>query len=771
MFNRISRIIFFILFFVNLLDAVPNMLNYRGKVFENGIPVSGTRTLRFRIYNQLTSGILLWDSGDQALDVNNGYYYYTMTGVPASVFTNDSRFLEVSVGGSLLAPREQLVSVGYAYNAAMLNGVPGTNINLWSRNGANIYRLTGNIGLRLSAPSQQLEMTGNLRMPLASTSSNAGVIFIGNSRFLFGIPTYNLFMGESAGSFSLTGDYNTGIGYTALSSLTSGADNVAVGYQALPNLTTGANNVGLGYRALYSLLTGSGNVAIGLNALYNQTGSYCVAVGGFSSYNVTGSYNIGIGYYTMYGTAGSTGTGNVGIGYYALQPLNAGTRNIAVGYNAGNSITDGSDNVLVGAYAGQALIAGLANTFLGSYAGYSTLGSSNVCIGYRVGYSDVGSGKLFIDNYNTSTPLIWGDFNNDYVNINGRLGVGTNAPANPFFVNGPFTGYVAYIKNINASAAGNGLYIDADSYDYGTSSALYGEYIKAYAPSVGGNAYGLCVYSYAYNTSTSYGVYVNATGGSTTGREWGLYVTSGDNYFSGDVGIGTIATTNRLQVLTSSAAHYAAYFANTANADTAFGIGIQAGRADGASFSKLVRFFDGDADAEIGNIGFSGTTITYGTFTGSHYGECDDMGKFEPGDVLVMTGRNSKVNPGARDGEPVYGVEFSSRPDDKRVIGVFGAKTSISRKDKNKTVHEKEVVVIYAVGNCYVKVTDANGDIETGDYLTTSGRPGMAQKQKEAMQMNFTLGKAQETVRWKDVEIDAKKGYKWKLIPIALTAG
>ncbi len=46
-------------------------------------------------------------------------------------------------------------------------------------------------------------------------------------------------------------------------------------------------------------------------------------------------------------------------------------------------------------------------------------------IGFYAGYSETGSNKLFIDISNTSSPLIYGEFNNDFVTINGKLGIGT----------------------------------------------------------------------------------------------------------------------------------------------------------------------------------------------------------------------------------------------------------------------------------------------------------------------------------------------------------
>ena len=48
----------------------------------------------------------------------------------------------------------------------------------------------------------------------------------------------------------------------------------------------------------------------------------------------------------------------------------------------------------------------------------------------------MGSNKLYIDNSNTTTPLIYGDFSTKNVNINGNLGIGRPAPAYPIHTAG-----------------------------------------------------------------------------------------------------------------------------------------------------------------------------------------------------------------------------------------------------------------------------------------------------------------------------------------------
>jgi len=119
---------------------------------------------------------------------------------------------------------------------------------------------------------------------------------------------------------------------------------------------------------------------------------------------------------------------NTFIGTFAGAGNRSGQFNTAIGRGAMNNITSSNDNVSVGFNTLNNLINNHRNTAIGNYAGFSNLGNGNIFLGFTAGYNETGSNKLYIDNSTTSTPLIWGDFTNDYVNINGNLGVGTTTP-------------------------------------------------------------------------------------------------------------------------------------------------------------------------------------------------------------------------------------------------------------------------------------------------------------------------------------------------------
>ena len=146
---------------------------------------------------------------------------------------------------------------------------------------------------------------------------------------------------------------------------------------------------------------------------------------GFWAGKVTtsGSYNTINGSYS--GICLTTGSGNT---YYGALSGRYGTTsgyNTFLGYATGYNTTQ-SSNVLLGSEAKYSSSTGEKNVLIGYKSGYSATGSSNVFLGYNTGYSETGSNKLYIENSNSSSPLIYGEFDNDLISINGKVGIRTS---------------------------------------------------------------------------------------------------------------------------------------------------------------------------------------------------------------------------------------------------------------------------------------------------------------------------------------------------------
>ena len=222
----------------------------------------------------------------------------------------------------------------------------------------------------------------------------------------------NTFVGTNAG-ISVTGLLaDTFIGGDAGKQNTSGWANTFVGYQAGYENTTSENNTFVGHVSGQKNTTGTDNTFIG---------------NGAGQYNTTGHYNTFIGSGAGTATLANPLTNgyNSFLGYQAGKSNTIGGSNGFFGARAGYSNINGFYNVFVGQQAGYSNISGSNNVFLGEGAGYSNAtGQRNIFIGDGAGFCETGSDKLYIDNTyygGCSQPLIYGEFVNRIVKIDGRL--------------------------------------------------------------------------------------------------------------------------------------------------------------------------------------------------------------------------------------------------------------------------------------------------------------------------------------------------------------
>ena len=170
--------------------------------------------------------------------------------------------------------------------------------------------------------------------------------------------------------------------------VTGDDNNVIIGKQTGSNNTSGENDIFIGYRAGYKNTQSKSNIFIGYQSglNYNDKSSDGNGRGG----------NVFVGDYTGTAKDGASGT-------------TTGRRNSFFGYYAGWSFEQGSNNIFIGAGAGENF----------------TVGSGNIFIGNEAGMNATGDNKLYIANSRTTTPLIYGEFDNQLLKINGYLSAKT----------------------------------------------------------------------------------------------------------------------------------------------------------------------------------------------------------------------------------------------------------------------------------------------------------------------------------------------------------
>jgi hypothetical protein len=266
-------------------------------------------------------------------------------------------------------------------------------------------------GAVIGAVSEAQQFTNGIKIDALQDISGAGIALeddLLTDRWTSSVT--NTFLGAGvlgAGNLAhgsgVEGWYNTAVGALALNSTTTGYANVAIGYSAGEDITSGNLNSFIGYQAGRNVTTGIGNIAIGYQALNsNTTGSTSTAVGRQAGFSFTGSNGLFFGYQAGYSTS-------------------SGNDNVMVGFFAGYSTTTGSSNSAIGSAALFSNTNGIQNTAIGMRAGYAADVSGCVYIGYFAGYNNSRANTLYIDNSNSTAPLLYGEFDNDTLTVNDYL--------------------------------------------------------------------------------------------------------------------------------------------------------------------------------------------------------------------------------------------------------------------------------------------------------------------------------------------------------------
>jgi len=170
------------------------------------------------------------------------------------------------------------------------------------------------------------------------------------------------------------------------------SETIAIGYQALNVATTNVTQslfLGVQSGRVLGASTSTNNTVVGNYTLWSSTGG--------------ANNNTAIGNYGLFGL--TTGDDNLAMGSFSLTNMTIGARNVAIGGSSGRN-SDGYDNV-----------------FIGYQSGYLNVGQNNIFLGSKSGYNETGSNRLYVEPTNSANPLIYGEFDNDLVRVNGDFEV------------------------------------------------------------------------------------------------------------------------------------------------------------------------------------------------------------------------------------------------------------------------------------------------------------------------------------------------------------
>ncbi len=386
------------------------------------------------------------------------------------------------------------------------------NAASWSFPNTTSFDLKNSTANALSFESGLLSFdTANSRVGIGDTSPSykldlAGVMGMNGEQILSDAGTANLWVGRS-GILQSGSSYNIGLGFGALNVVSSGSYNTAIGAYALAQTTTGGANTAIGQGALQALSVAANthNIGIGQGVGWNlQSGYYNTFIGDDA------------------GGGSSTYTNSDG--------------NILIGYSAGYGISGTSID---------------HNIAIGQEAGYNLTGDGNIFLGYKAGYNETGSNKLYIDNSDTSSPLIWGDFSSNILAVNGSLGIGDTSPDHTLDVAGNIGmnagGYLNFGDTDGSS--GYGIRDNSGNIEFKNSGGVWAE-----LGSGSGDSYWQLTDNSLAPTNTSYALNVGSTASSSA-----LFHVPGTinqnawfNLGSGNLGVGTATPSATLHVVSDS---------------------------------------------------------------------------------------------------------------------------------------------------------------------------------------------------------------------------
>ena len=250
-----------------------------------------------------------------------------------------------------------------------------------------------------------------------------------------------------------------------------------------------------------------------------------------------------------------------------------------------------------------------------------------------------------------------------------------------------------------------------------------------------------------HSTASSYGVYGN-------GDSAGVYGLTAGTYGKAVIGI-SIATIG---------IHYGGYFEVGASISPSYGIKVWNKGTFGAQYGIV-----GTCNSSSGyDFYASGAGANYGPFTGSHDGLIDISLTLEVGDILVddsliaaknvsntifknvlSTVQNQKAVVGVVAGEPSNMTIEVALDDNGNEQPDYNVPTALANLDTavlDELMLDYKRVTFNALGEGMVNVCGENGDIEAGDYITTSNTLGKGMKQSDDVTHNYTVAKARESV-------------------------
>jgi hypothetical protein len=195
---------------------------YQGRLEQNGVPVTGSSTLRFSLWDASSGGTQIGTSQLLAgVPVADGLFTVMLDGAAqfgAAAWNGDARWLQVEVctdpacaSSTVLSPRQAVTAAPYARHAAGPWAITGTVLSYGG----------GNVGIGTTAPTTKLSLgpsTESSKLLVWDDGPGTGLGFgVGPAQFRIHLSVSTnrfSFLNAPSGSeiFTITGAGNVGVG-------------------------------------------------------------------------------------------------------------------------------------------------------------------------------------------------------------------------------------------------------------------------------------------------------------------------------------------------------------------------------------------------------------------------------------------------------------------------------------------------------------------------------------------------------------------------------